>query len=616
MQRLTLSIAAGALLAVAANAQCFEQNFGTLMPLAAGQAGYGDDVAFDPQSLGFAFPMGGTAATYDSCQVSENGIMYLTNGLAATNGPIAAGSAYQPLNRFLGDVIGDDPRIAPLFSDLWSQPANGGGVFYNDTISGKFIVTWHNMVEWYATTIGGAPQQFSFQVQILSSGEIQMFHDGRYTGTVDNVNAITPRTGVSEGNAVADPGAVDLSSSLGQNLTSFCMYEEWPFGGVFDLNGTFTQYIYLGTGYLGVASPCAPAYHENFGIGCYNISDSFYQFLPDASTAPAELDGNSMTMLPVGSDYLVTWGTGIYVPPAVATPLTLADDGEVGQVLSTPFPVDGGTVTTLYVAANAVVSAAPNAYATTYVPSADGALNSAVTAWFSHHDYNPTEAGSGQVTFFEAGTTAYFTWENVESYSNPAAANQSTLQFQFDSATGQVTIIWVQIDGDPTSVYGSAHLIGWSSGGPSNNAGETLIGTAAPFVTSPINSDSLSLIASGAPTSTGATGSTVTYTTDNMLEYGGGVYIGMNIVSINQSAAGLPLFIIGAPGCQAYVTTLDLTQTMAGLSSTGSVTFNIPSGVPSGFEIYSQSVNLVQPGSLNTFGLTTSNGVKTYISSF
>ena len=126
--------------------------------------------------------------------------------------------------------------------------------------------------------------------------------------------------------------------------------------------------------------------------------------------------------------------------------------------------------------------------------------------------------------------------------------------------------------------------------------------------------------ASGAPISTAGSGATVTYTTDNMIEYGGGVFIGMNILSLTQSAAGTPLSFLGAPGCQAYVNTLDFTQAMVGFTASQSVSFTVPAGLPSGFEVYSQSVNLVVPNSLpngqNAFGMTTSDGVVTRISSF
>ncbi|HIE69585.1 MAG TPA: hypothetical protein EYP98_05145 [Planctomycetes bacterium] len=137
---------------------------------------------------------------------------------------------------------------------------------------------------------------------------------------------------------------------------------------------------------------------------------------------------------------------------------------------------------------------------------------------------------------------------------------------------------------------------------------------------SPANVEALALSASGAPISTPATGSTVTYTTDNLVELGGGVYVGLNIISLGQVPGGLDLGFLGAAGCSAYVQSLDLSDAMVGVTSTQSVTFAVPSGLPSGFEIYVQSICLVTPNSLpngqNAFGMTTSNGVRTHISSF
>lgn len=55
-------------------------------------------------------------------------------------------------------------------------------------------------------------------------------------------------------------------------------------------------------------------------------------------------------------------------------------------------------------------------------------------------------------------------------------------------------------------------------------------------------------------------------------------------------------------------------------TSTLSTSFQIPACVPSGFVLYAQSVALVIPGSLpngqNSFGLTTSNGLRSTIRNF
>jgi hypothetical protein len=283
--------------------------------------------------------------------------------------------------------------------------------------------------------------------------------------------------------------------------------------------------------------------------------------------------------------------------------ITLSDDGEASHGLSIPFPTSSGPVGSLWVGANGIVSVATNPTAANYVPDANTFLNSPVTAWYSWHDYNPGEVGSGQVKYHEAvvgsDTIAYITWDGVESYSTPTALNPSTLQFQFNLTTGSVSIVWVTIDSLTTSAYGSGHLIGWSPAGSSANAGSINLATALPIVTAS-NYPAMALAASPSPVSTPSSGTLLIFTTTNMFEYApsAGVYIGMHILSLGQIPTGLDLGIIGAPGCKAYVSSLDLTEAMVGFSSTNSVTFPLPAGVPPGFQLYSQSVgtrDAVQP---------------------
>ena len=68
----------------------------------------------------------------------------------------------------------------------------------------------------------------------------------------------------------------------------------------------------------------------------------------------------------------------------------------------------------------------------------------------------------------------------------------------------------------------------------------------------------------------------------------------------------------------ALIGSLDVILNMVGVTPTQSVLFPIPAGVPVGTTIWSQSASLIAPNSLpngqNAFGLTTSNGVETFIS--
>lgn len=108
-------------------------------------------------------------------------------------------------------------------------------------------------------------------------------------------------------------------------------------------------------------------------------------------------------------------------------------------------------------------------------------------------------------------------------------------------------------------------------------------------------------------------GSTVTYATNGMPEYapGLGIYLGMTVISFGQIPGGLDLGILGAPGCNAYVASLDITMSMLGFTANQAVALPLPTSVPSGLQFVVQSVALAPPA--NPGGLVTSNGVLTTI---
>lgn len=614
MQRSVSCLAVLSLLTAAASAQCFEQAFGQLCPYTGGTAGYGDDDLFDLQPMNITFPMAGLASSYTHAHICTNGVIYLTNGANSTGSTYAYNTT-----AFVLGTAGTDPRIAPLWIDLECVPANGGGIYFNNTIPGKFVVTWANVDEWAA----GTPT-FTMQAQLFANGDVTFYYSTNHTGiTVGYGSQFVTYVGVTEGNGVVDPGATDLSLGTGVNLSSFCMYEAMPIGG-FDLQDQSITFVNAGTGYLQVAGGCTPAYHEVLGHGCYDISDSFYQYHDDATTAPG-FSGQSMVMTPAGTNWLVTWGGGSYVTPVAAANLGLTDDGEVGVNLSAPFPTAAGPVPTLFVGANGIVSLAANSTSATYAPDEALFLACPVTAFWSWHDFNPSEVGSGPVSYFEAvvgaDTIAYITWEGVENYPT-GVLNPSTLQFQFNLTTGAVTFVWQSMDGDASSPYGSAHLMGWSPGGPSTDGGSQVLSTLLPIVTVPNGLAALDLSAAPAPISAAGSGTVVTYTTNNLFEMapGSGIYVGLAMFSLGQVPGGLDLSFLGAPGCSAYIASIDFSAAMVGVTSSGSVVFPIPAGLPSGLDLYSQSANLITPNSLpngqNAFGMTLSNGVKSHISSF
>ncbi|MFT4512900.1 MAG: hypothetical protein ACI89X_004408 [Planctomycetota bacterium] len=603
MQRLILSIAAVPVLAAIATAQspCFEQNFGVLAPLSTGSAGYGDDVTFDLAPMNISFPLGGISPSYTHASISDNGIMYLTTG-GPSNGATGAGNGYQNLGYLVGQP-GDDPRIAPFFGDLWSDAVNGGGVWINDSLPGKFVVTWENMVEWWSTTQAGQPAIFTFQAQLFDTGEV-VFYYGPNCANLPNPAQIAVRCGVSEGNGVVDPGSMDLTISQTQ-LASFCVYEEFLTGTPFDLADNAVNFLNAGAGFVTVSGPCTPANNTSYGEGCYNISDSIFELMD-----PVAMDLTGLVITGIsnggapGTGYVVTVGPGVgnLTPGPTAVALVgLGDDAEMAA----------GTLG-LSVGSNGwVATAAGNSLA--FTPSVATFLNQPndqVSGWT---DLQPNAAGSGQVFYDETGSLATVTYDGVYGW---GTTDLNFIQITYDTTSGNFSIEF----GATGLTNPENFLVGYSPPGPSTQVAPVDLSATAAAIVSTVNVDSLSLTASGSPISTSTTSSTVTYTTSNMIEFGGGVFIGLNIISTIQSNPGVPLAFLGAPGCQAYVGSLAFTQAMAGTSSTQSVTFPIPVNVPSGFEIFSQSINLVQPNSLpngqNTFGLTTSNGIRSFISSF
>ena len=604
------------MLAPALSAQCFETNLGIPAPRGVAVPGIGDDVLFDVQPLNFTFALGGIAPSYTHAHVQSNGVVFLTDGSpsgATTTG--FSNTAATQINNLRG-TAGQPPRIAPFWRDLVLDPANGGAVWINNTLPGKFVVTWENAIQF--NTPGPL---FTIQAQLFASGEVLF----AYGPSVVSVAPVI--TGVSAGDGIAAVPAVDLSAAA--SSTSQLIFERFA-GGAFDLAGRCVSFVPVGAGFS--SSSALPASHESYGQGCYDIAAaSFYQGFAGAGAAAVALSGQSMVLTPTANGYTAAWGGGSYLAPSgAAVALVLVDDGEVAVTPSVAVPSPFGPASQLQVHANGIITLGSAAQtfpgSNSYTPLPATLLAAAGTAFWSWHDFNPAEAGSGAVKYEEvvvgASTIACITWDGVENYSLPSGANPSTLQFQLDLGTGQVTIVWVSIDNNSTSQFGSAHVIGFSPGGASADPGPRVLATALPITTSPDRS-ALQLTASPEPRSTASLGTTVTYTTSNMPEAapGSGVYVGANIISLaGVPAPGVELSFLGAPGCFAHVLALNLTQALVGASSTLSVTFDVPPGAPIGFELFAQSCALVVPFSLpngqNSFGIVTSNGIRSYISPY
>lgn len=201
-----------------------------------------------------------------------------------------------------------------------------------------------------------------------------------------------------------------------------------------------------------------PASFASYGTGCgVECADSFVEHFPSA--AAFDLSFSSGTMIPNGSGYLVLGSGGPFVPPsAAATVLPLGDDTEVVVTPSSPFPTGcDGVATSFTVCSNGYVSLA-SGNGTGFDPDVAQMLSAPHTAWWCWHDYDPTQPGSGNVKFEEVGSVAYVTWDGVANWGEPGSA--STFQFQFDLATGNVTLATQAM-----SPSGNGYLVGHSRGG-------------------------------------------------------------------------------------------------------------------------------------------------------
>ncbi len=515
-----------------------------------------------------------------------------------------SGGGYQLGGAMLFDLQSFDPlRLQKFELELGESIGSGGLVEIYTAVGTSYVGIENNAAAW---TLAGSGN-------ILSAGTGQLSSVLLAAPIVlpAGTNGLLIRgVGVSLGSTAA--AGSNLTFNLG-DLTVQCgaQVANWPSGAV------QTARVFHGSfAYEDAGIPVVAAAHIVHGLGCYAQSDSFYSYFPNAGAAAVALTGQSMRMIPTGGDqYLVTWGGGTYVAPSGgATPLFFApnhDDGIAVFALPAPIALPGGVVTSLIVHSNGSVWAGdnlPTLLPNDYTPRRVGMLASPYTGFWSWHDHNPSEPGSGQV-LLEVGFAGeiYITWQDVESYPL-GVVNRSTIQFQMD-ATGAVTWVWPSLSANSASPFGSGYLVGYSPGGASTDGGSLNLSTALPLQTT-VGMLPLSLTASPAP----IPGTTVTYTTSNMPEAapGSGIYVGVLILSLSSSP-GIDLGFLGAPGCLLHVGSLDVMQTMVGVSPTQSMSFTIPAGAPLGTLLHAQSAALFVPGSLpngqNAFGLTTSNGI-------
>ncbi len=550
---------------------CPERNLGVVV-------GNGDDVMLTIQPIGFAFPFAGT--TYTDVHICTNGFFHLSNaGTPAPGGGDGTSTA--------AELASGSPRICPKWSDDNLLAANGANVYINSSPA-KCTITWDRAVNFGGTTL------FSYQAQLFPTGEIRFIYDANTTNNSTFSAAYAAGlVGLSPGGGVTLPAASDFS--LGGTTTDNTLFETFAALG-FDMQGLTVQIIPTNPGYVWlVAPPSGCASSTNYGVGCYKNPDSFYEFFSPA--AAMDLTGKTITMLRNSTGYTVLDAfAGMFQPTTNAATIVVGDDVTAPVALSAPMPVPGGgTTSSLHVSSNGVITLSPTGIGAAWTPGLAAFLGWAQTAVCCWHDYNNTLGGS--VKFEEAGGIAYVTWDAVVSHQTTVA---DTLQFQFNLATGDITMMFVTM-----GAAGNNYLVGYSVAGASADPGATDLSNtlAYPINVADVPSLELQLTSVGVPF-IGNSAYALEVRNVPATSPAAAVFFG------SAQAPGTDLIGLGMPGCKQWSTAeFGAFATLPTVGTTAQIPFPMPAN-PSlvGASATVQGAALA-PGA-NPFGVIVSNGTE------
>jgi hypothetical protein len=335
------------------------------------------------------------------------------------------------------------------------------------------------------------------------------------------------------------------------------------------------------------------ATNTTIGAGCIATYASFYEFF--ASSAAFDLSNTTLTMIPSAGGYFVLAGTTTFLAPSAnATVLPLGDDTETTIALPAAFSFPGGTTTSLNVASNGYVSVGSNG--TFHIPSASLLLSASNTGWWSWHDYNPTIVGGGRVKFEMQGAIACITWDGVWDFGGLSASSANTFQFQFDTATGTVHLVFQTM-----STGGNARLVGFSPAGASLDPGPKNLSAALPpaFQTGAVDNAGLTLTASSRP----ILGGTWTQTVSNVPA---NATLGVDVLGLTDPGFN-DLTFLGLPGC-GLRSSLEVVSPWGPIGSTHTFVIGLPAN-PALLNNHLYTTAAVFVPGVNAFGAISANGI-------
>lgn len=555
------SLVLPALLTQAAAQGCgYEPNLGA--PL-----GLGDDAVAPSLALGFPFTFpDGTSTT--SIDVDSNGRIML---------PGLLGSDF---SESVTELLANPSTICPMWTDFNPADAGADDVYFN-ALPGKAVVTWHQVPFFGGTTY------MTIQCTLWADNRITFVYDSNVPNGSDAI------VGVSEGNGVADPGAIDYSTRPFPS-TTLTVYES--FVGSFDLSGEAVDLINAGTNYI-VVTPQNCATTTPIGSGCGGDPNpaSYYEEFDGTATVNDLSNSPGIMGNWTGTTYVVTPGASGIVAPTQA-PLAIGDDQTLQITLPFSMPTAAGTITDVYVCSNGWLSLEPTS-TTLLIESANGLVNAGFAMlaglW---DDLNPA-AGGGVYAEVDPGNPSIFhiTWDQVPEFGQ---STPNTFQISLNAGGGYEVKYGVISALDGLSGYSRGNGLG---GIPAptdlTNFTPFALGTGAP---------NLSLAGVSRPV---IGQNAVTETRDIPASAISGFHMyGTTAIPL----PGIDLSVVYMPGCRLYVSGDVTTGFAAAGASTAQHTLAIPNSASlAGAHLYSQSI-VVAPGT-NPLGIVTSNAVDFFI---
>jgi hypothetical protein len=548
-------------IAQVANAPCWEANLGTNL-------GLGDDVVSGPQALGFTFPGPGGPVT--SIWVASNGFVWMA---ANTNSRCCDGDPLQ--------FVTDPASIAGMWVDLY--PPGGTGVFFNaipatTSAPARGVITWQAVPEY-----GGTPIE-TVQMQLLSTGEIVISHEG--ANGIDPNTGHTALMGVTQGGG-ATANTIDFhalsggAANTGTNPTVFEVFDT----STFDVAGRSYEFIPNGTGgYLVLErTTCRAATATKYGSGCPRNGTVYEAFVDNV-----DLANSSVRFLRTGSGYVTIPGNGFDNSYASAVVGVGDDSIHQGLALGFSFPFEGTTITTVDLSSNGYLWAATNSSSIYYPAIVDFLSQDRRIAPYWRDLYVP---GGGALYWDTTPTFAMATWVGVPNYPNTGPPN--TVQVKL-YATGDIEFNYGALD-PLNPVTSDITVVGFTEGNGAADPGSVDLSATLPGLTVG-TAGSIPLALDPAPGSLPHIGSAFQMDVSSIPA---SASLGFMLLSLGQSPLGFDLSPFGLPmGCTGYVV-LAAASTQAFLVTppTGQFMFNIPNNaglVP--LDVYAQVAVLPVPG--------------------